>query len=390
MYTFDPYNPLAGLQNIPGVVNTTTDQSALNSYANQLGFQGALNQLSQGLQQGNNPLLLLGRTGLGYTTGKQQAGMNLLNMSQLRQNLMKGGAELTKSGYEIGEKQFDLNKKMTQQQGLYELIRNLNPEAQKLALSNQDEFTKMMIGNMGLTGSVKEYEYAKAAGYKGTYTDYVTNVEKYRATTVSNKVTQTVEGKEMASLTDKIYDTISNPETRGPVDKAAGTINKYTKLIDIVNSGDMIEGGVGQSTEVFLTRLGDKFGVAGGDAQTRLANTRLFIKEFANAQLEAGALLKGNPTNNEQKLLQNAAMGNIEEMRPEEIKVVLDFGRRYQRGIVENHNRKVDDLLALQNKRLEEMKAAGKDTSQVTDLIFLLERQKVNLPATIGKAKIKQ
>ena len=53
-------------------------------------------------------------------------------------------------------------------------------------------------------------------------------------------------------------------------------------------------------------------------------------------------------------------MGNIEEMRPEEIKVVLDFGRRYQRGIVENHNRKVDDLLALQNKRLEEMKAAGK------------------------------
>ena len=46
--------------------------------------------------------------------------------------------------------------------------------------------------------------------------------------------------------------------------------------------------------------------------------------------------------------------------------------------------------MALQNKRLEEMKAAGKDTSQVTDLIFLLERQKVNLPATIGKAKIKQ
>ena len=181
MYTFDPYNPLAGLQNIPGVVNTTTDQSALNSYANQLGFQGALNQLSQGLQQGNNPLLLLGRTGLGYTTGKQQAGMNLLNMSQLRQNLMKGGAELTKSGYEIGEKQFDLNKKMTQQQGLYELIRNLNPEAQRLALSNQDEFTKMMIGNMGLTGSVKEYEYAKAAGYKGTYTDYVTNVEKIQS-----------------------------------------------------------------------------------------------------------------------------------------------------------------------------------------------------------------
>ena len=88
---------------------------------------------------------------------------------------------------------------------------------------------------------------------------------------MSNKVTQTVEGKEMASLTDKIYDTISNPETRGPVDKAAGTINKYTKLIDIVNSGDMIEGGVGQSTEVFLTRLGDKFGVAGWRCSNKIS-----------------------------------------------------------------------------------------------------------------------
>lgn len=380
----NPVNPLQGLTGVPGVAEIPGSES----YVFGQGVQGGLNELVDAISKRQNPLLAAGRTGFGFVGGQQQGMQNLATFQKLRQDLLKGGLDITQSQLNIGEKQFDLGRKVSQQQNLYNLIKNLSPQQQALALSNEEEFAKMMIGNLKPTTSIQEYEYAVANGYTGSYPDYVREVEKYRATTISN--IQTVEGKEMASLTDKLYDTLSNPETRAPVDKATGLINKYTKLIDIVNSRDMIEGGVGQSTEVFLTRLGDRFGIAGADAQTRLANTRMFIKEFAQAQLDAGALLKGNPTDKEQGLLQNAAMGNIEEMRPEEIKMILDYGRRTQRGVIETHNRKVDDLLALQNKRLEEMKAQGKDTSQVTDLIFLLERQKVNLPATIGNAKIKK
>ena len=173
----NPINPLQGLTGVPGVAELPGQQS----YITGQGIQGGLTQLVDAISKQQNPLLAAGRTGLGFATGQQQGMQNLANFQKLRQDLMKGGLDITQSQLNIGEKQFDLSRKVSQQQNLYNLIRNLSPEQKALALSNEEEFAKMMIGNLKPTTSIQEYEYAVANGYTGSYQDYVKNVEKYRA-----------------------------------------------------------------------------------------------------------------------------------------------------------------------------------------------------------------
>jgi len=184
MGLLDPINPLSGLTGTPGV----SELPGAESYVTGQGIQGGLNQLVDAISQRQNPLLAAGRVGLGFVGGQQQGMQNLANFQKLRQDLMKGGLDITKSGLDItqsklniGEKQFDLGRKISQQQNLYNLIKNLSPDQKALALSNEEEFTKLMIGNMKPTTSIQEYEYAVNNGYTGSYQDYVKNVEKYRA-----------------------------------------------------------------------------------------------------------------------------------------------------------------------------------------------------------------
>jgi len=328
-----PINPLQGLTGVPGVSELPGQQS----YITGQGIQGGLTQLVDAISKQQNPLLAAGRTGLGFATGQQQGMQNLANFQKLRQDLMKGGLDITQSRLNIGEKQFDLGKKVSQQQNLYNLIRNLSPQQQALAMSNEDEFSKMMISNMGLTGSTKEYEYAVANGYTGSYTDYVKNVEKYRATTFNmggegayqkrlgeQLAEQDIEfvqtSKQLPFSVQKMDDTLSlirNPKTR--TGKLSGLVTNIDAIKqNFLNVDDSVKEGVGN---------------------TQLLDALLGSEVFPMIKaLGIGA--RGLDTPAEREFLRQVMTGTIELNRDTLTKMTMIRRRQFQ-AIADEYNRQL-------------------------------------------------
>ena len=162
---------------------------------------------------------------------------DLANMQKLRQDLIKGGLDVTKTGLDIQTSQFDLGQKQNKQAALFRMIQNLTPEQQLQAVSNPEEFTKTMIGNLGYTNNYKDYLFAKQGGYPGSYTDYTKEIEKYRATNVSATVKMPEKEKMMLESDIKTLDSLVSASN------AARSIATKTQDIDAI-LGDMPGGGV--------------------------------------------------------------------------------------------------------------------------------------------------
>ena len=229
----DPLNPLQGLGNVPGV----TDLTGSESYVTTQGLTGAITNLADAAAKRQNIPLALGRTGLGFVSGRQQGMTDLANMQKLRQDLIKGGLDVTKTGLDIQTSQFDLGQKQNKQAALFKMIQNLTPEQQMQAVSNPEEFTKTMIGNLGYTNNYKDYLFAKQGGYPGSYTDYTKDIEKYRATNVSATVKMPEKEKMMLESDIKTLDSLVSASN------AARSIATKTQDIDAI-LGDIPGGGV--------------------------------------------------------------------------------------------------------------------------------------------------
>ena len=229
----DPLNPLQGLGNVPGV----TDLTGSESYVTTQGLTGAITNLADAAAKRQNIPLALGRTGLGFISGRQQGMTDLANMQKLRQDLIKGGLDVTKTGLDIQTSQFDLGQKQNKQAALFRMIQNLTPEQQLQAVSNPEEFTKTMIGNLGYTNNYKDYLFAKQGGYPGSYTDYTKDIEKYRATNVSATVKMPEKEKMMLESDIKTLDSLVSASN------AARSIATKTQDIDAI-LGDIPGGGV--------------------------------------------------------------------------------------------------------------------------------------------------
>lgn len=229
----DPLNPLQGLGNVPGV----TDLTGSESYVTTQGLTGAITNLADAAAKKQNIPLALGRTGLGFISGRQQGMTDLANMQKLRQDLIKGGLDVTKTGLDIQTSQFDLGQKQNKQAALFRMIQNLTPEQQLQAISNPEEFTKTMIGNLGYTNNYKDYLFAKQGGYPGSYTDYTKDIEKYRATNVSATVKMPEKEKIMFEGDMKIYESI-----QGDASKSREIARRTRMINDVI--GDMETGGL--------------------------------------------------------------------------------------------------------------------------------------------------
>jgi hypothetical protein len=229
---FDPLNPLAGLENVPGVGTLPGAESYITSGQVQGGAQG----LMQGINNNYNPLLTLGLTGLGAVTGGQKSASDLAGIAKTRQDMVKSGLDITKTGIDIQQKGFDFKNNQTARNALMLKISQMSPEDQLLALSNPDEFAKSLISNAQPTTSVKEYEYAKRQGYPGSYTDYVQNVEKSRAANMTATLTNEKD-KLMFKADLENYNLIA-----GDANKARQVANRTQSINQIL--GELEGGGV--------------------------------------------------------------------------------------------------------------------------------------------------
>lgn len=175
---FDPLNPLQGLENIPGV-----DFKGADNFVTTGGLLKGVQGLATGLSKGYNPALTLGLAGTNFIGGLRDASTNLANIANTRQDIIKKGADITETGLDISRKKFDFSNDQTARNALMLYINQLPVDQQVLALTNPEEFSKTLIARTAPTGSIKEYEYAVAQGYKGSYPEYIKNIEKFRATT---------------------------------------------------------------------------------------------------------------------------------------------------------------------------------------------------------------
>lgn len=204
--------------------------------------------------------------------------------------------------------------------------------------------------------------------------------------TVSPQISIDTSSKELQGMTKDLYKNVSEGEARTNVLTAQKDLQTYQNLTNVVESDMFIGGGKFDTPKQFLANIADELGMGGQDLDTKLGNTRELLRQFANAQLTAGSKLKGPPSEKEQDLLKMAADGRFDEMSPAQIKRAIEIGKRVNRQAIIEYNQEVDDLLSLQRNRLK----ASPDDPNIQDLIFLLERKKVKLPASISNVKIKK
>lgn len=333
MSLLDPLNPLSGLQNVPGV----NQIPGADSYVTSGQITGFAENVIPSIVRGDNLLLSLGLGGLGAVKGGQTAASNLLNIGKSRQDLVKGGLDITKTGLEIQDKDYDLGVKKQSRAALLNYIYNLPEEQQLIALSDPKSFISSITSGMQPSTSEKEYRLAKSEGYPGSYTDYVKEVEKYRATSFNmggegayekrlgeQLAEQDIEfvqtSKQLPFSVQKMDDTLSlirNPKTR--TGKLSGLVTNIDAIKqNFLNVDDSVKEGVGN---------------------TQLLDALLGSEVFPMIKaLGIGA--RGLDTPAEREFLRQVMTGTIELNRDTLTKMTMIRRRQFQ-AIADEYNRQL-------------------------------------------------
>jgi len=201
MGLLDPLNPLSGLSGIPGV----SELPGAESYVTTQGVTGGLTNLADALAKQQNPALAIGRTGLGFISGRQQGMTDLANMQKLRQDILKSGLDIQQSQYnlmkapldiqklglDISEKELDVSKKQVSNNAILQLLQSLPKEELALAASNTYKWLDNYYKRTAPTTDVLEYEYALNQ-YKsgigenpGSFGDWYRNMIKLKTPTTN-------------------------------------------------------------------------------------------------------------------------------------------------------------------------------------------------------------
>lgn len=201
MGLLDPLNPLSGLSGIPGV----SELPGAESYVTTQGVTGGLTNLADALAKQQNPALAIGRTGLGFISGRQQGMTDLANMQKLRQDILKSGLDIQQSQYnlmkapldiqklglDISEKELDVSKKQVSNNAILQLLQSLPKEELALAASNPDKWLDAYYKRTAPSGDIIEYEYAKDQFKQGigqdpgSFGDWYRNMIKLKTPTTN-------------------------------------------------------------------------------------------------------------------------------------------------------------------------------------------------------------
>lgn len=187
---------------------------------------------------------------------------------------------------------------------------------------------------------VREYEYAKAQGYPGTFQQFVIDQRRAGAPVTNLNVnTQKNMLETMATgLGKQLDDGLS--AARG----AQASIQTAQTLRQAVDSGKLISG-PGADARVFAAQLAQTLGVGGKDTAEQLKSTRQAIQAMAKAELDAAQMMKGQGqiTEAERDIIRRAAAGMI-NMTAGEIRQLADAMEKTGRGKIAAHQASVQKL----------------------------------------------
>jgi hypothetical protein len=155
-------------------------------------------------------------------------------------------------------------------------------------------------------------------------------LQKIKAPNVSASATSSPAGKSLAAEVGQRANA-SLVKAEG----AAGIMESANMVREALNTGNVIAGPLAGPRMKFAQVLE----LAGAGDKEKLVNTRTAVQGLATLTLESRAELKGQGqvTENEQKLLERARSGNIEDMTVAELQQVVNVSQRLANRLWSNH-----------------------------------------------------
>lgn len=197
-----------------------------------------------------------------------------------------------------------------------------------------------------LPAGIQEYQFAVQQGYKGTFEQWDTARKRAGANSVNLSVNteKTLLNDIAGGLGKGITD------AKGGAQAALGTIGTVNRLMDSLDSGQVMAG-PGTTFRQFGLQVGNMLGVAGGNAQEKLLNTRQAIQSLAQLELDAAQQMKGQGqiTEAERAIIRRAASGDIDGMTVPELRLLGGILDRTARSKIRNYNTQVKPLASNPN-----------------------------------------
>ena len=228
------------------------------------------------------------------------------------------------------------------QQGATELANAARAAQLQLAKANQENTAAQKNLREAIPAAIREYQLAKAEGYKGSFVDFQTALKKAGATNIS-----------LSANADKSYGSQfgegiakSDLALRDAAMAAPDIINSIEQQRALLDSGKVYTG-VGANAKLNVLAFGQALGATGSTENEIIANTQQLQQQRSKSvlsQVKASGLGTGQGfTDKDLAFLERASAGNI-SLSTETIKRQLEAEEHAAKAIAKQWNSRVQQL----------------------------------------------
>lgn len=191
-----------------------------------------------------------------------------------------------------------------------------------------------------LPSSVREYEYARGQGFRGTFQDFIT--EQKKAGAPSTTITLPGDKKMAEVLGAKGAERLDTSLTQAQ--EAQSTIQNINELRPILAEG--VFAGPLSGAPRAVAQIASSLGITGKDTKELLDRTAVAMQGLAKFELSAAAAMRGQGaiTENERVLIQRAAGGRLDQFTAPEVQALLTAMEKTANYRIGSHNRQLDVL----------------------------------------------
>lgn len=191
-----------------------------------------------------------------------------------------------------------------------------------------------------LPSSVREYEYARGQGFKGTFQEFIT--EQKKAGAPSTTITLPGDKKMAEVLGAKGAERLDTSLTQAQ--EAQSTIQNINELRPILAEG--VFAGPLSAAPRAVAQIASSLGITGKDTKELLDRTAVAMQGLAKFELSAAAAMRGQGaiTENERVLIQRAAGGRLDQFTAPEVQALLTAMEKTANYRIGSHNRQLDVL----------------------------------------------
>lgn len=192
------------------------------------------------------------------------------------------------------------------QSGMPSAFANMSPQQLKLLAAMPAADARKMVMEKAFQDDPEIIRTMRSLGMQITPENYM-KLKKAGATNVTQTMTQGTDKAIASSVGGAIGDMLA-----AQTDAARTAVATLGNLDNIQSALSKAITGPGADIQTTMLRIGDALGVAGADAQEKLANTRVLVQGMARQELNDAQMMKGQGqiTEAERAILRRASLGD--------------------------------------------------------------------------------